>query len=83
MAALAFHADAHDQLVLGIAPLSLQLQANDIMGARTSAIADADAVAEAACQHQGALQQANLAMGLIPPDQGAAPSNPGFDLTRQ
>ncbi len=84
MAALAFHADVHDQLVLGVAPLSLQLQAHDIMGARTTAIADADAVAEAARQHEGALQQANLAIGLIPPGRGAvAPPNPGIDLTCQ
>jgi hypothetical protein len=67
MVALAFHADAHDQLVLGVALLSLQLQAHDIMGARTAAITDAEAQSEAAHQHQSALQQANLAMGLIPP----------------
>ena len=57
MTALAFHADVHDQLGLGATPSSQQLQAHDIMRARTVAIAnaEAEAEAEAACQHQGAL----------------------------
>ncbi len=33
---------------------------------------------------EGALQQANLGMGLIPPGRGdVAPPNPGFDLSHQ
>ena len=82
MAALAFHADVHDYLVLGVTMLSLQLQAHAITEARTATIADAEVEAKAARQHQGALQQANFAMGLIPPGQGAvAPPNLGFALT--
>ena len=56
MAALAaFHVDTHGSWRCSILP------------AGTVTIADAVAEAEAACQHQGALQQANLEMGLILP----------------